>query len=103
MRPATGSTTGQTCYTTKTRLWPSVIRELILFRSLMPLAIVDTFLPWPDKALCVDACLSGYAVMEGDIDSAVISTAGRVDERWRFKRAFCSHDRSPIAGFGRLP
>ncbi|CAJ1446249.1 unnamed protein product, partial [Effrenium voratum] len=73
------------CYRRKTRLWKSVAWELRLFRSLMPLGTADMFSTWDGEPLCTDACLSGYAVMEGDFDAAASAAIGRQDERWRFK------------------
>ena len=73
------------CYKQKVRLWKSVANEIWLFRALMPLGTADVFAEWDPQPLCTDACLSGYAVMEGDHTSAELAVIGRQDERWRFK------------------
>ena len=53
----------QECYTSRTRLWASVVREIELFRCLMVLGVKDMMSTWSEQIFCTDACLSGYAVM----------------------------------------
>lgn len=74
------------CYEKRTRLWGSVVNELWMFRHLMPLATANMRSVWDGQMLCTDACLSGYAVMESNLSSEASATAGRYDERWRFRR-----------------
>ena len=73
-------------YSTRQRLWPSVKKELEIFRGLMALGTADLFAPWDSGGFCTDACLSGYAVMRGDLSALEASGIGRCDERWRFRR-----------------
>ena len=74
------------CYSARTRLWPSVAKELSLFRNLMPLATGDIKSPWDTRVMCTDASLSGSAVLETQLSSMEASSIGRWDERWRFRR-----------------
>lgn len=76
----------QRSYTKRQTLWPSVRRELRQFRGLMVLGFADIFSGWDGQPLCTDACLSGYAVMEGQLSAEEAARVGRVDERWRFRR-----------------
>ena len=62
----------QECYASRTRLWPSVIREIELFRCLMVLGVKDMRSVWSEHVFCTDACLSGYAVMGRSIDAATV-------------------------------
>lgn len=74
-------------YDRRQRLWPSVAKELELFRVLMPLATTNFFSEWDPNMLCTDACLSGYAVMESNHGWEASAAVGRFDERWRFRRS----------------
>ena len=75
----------RTTYRERQKLWPSVARELQLFRGLMPLGTADIFAEWDYSPICTDACLTGYAVMESCHSAQVAATMGRSDERWRFR------------------
>ena len=66
-------------------LWPCVADELWRIRCVLPLVQTDLTLPWHDKGWMFDACLSGYAVMEGDLTQHETQQVGRWAERWRFK------------------
>ena len=74
------------CYKSRQRLWKSVAYELELFGVLMPVALGDFRSRWDFEMLCIDACLSGYAVMSSSYDAEVTRRVGRWDERWRFRR-----------------
>lgn len=74
------------CYHHRRRLWRSVIQELEVFRGLLPLIHANIFAPWDGEPLCTDACLSGYAVVQGEVDRETVAAIGRSDERWRFRR-----------------
>lgn len=74
-------------YTKRRKLWNSVLDELWLFRSLMPLGVNYTHIPWEEHMFCTDACLTGYAVMETNGPAVEATLVGRNDERWRFKKA----------------
>lgn len=73
-------------YTKRQRLWPSVAAELERFRVLMPRGTACFKAEWDGEMLCADACLTGYAVMQSSLPSAMTAAAGRHDERWRFRR-----------------
>ena len=73
-------------YTKRTKLWPSVRRELEMFRCLMVLGYSNLRAPWHDEIFCTDACLSGYAVMKRSLDTDIARQVGAEDERWRFFR-----------------
>ena len=77
----------QECYEHRTRLWPSVVREIELFRCLMVLGVGDMRAEWSDRVFCTDACLSGYAVMSRKLSRNLVRSVGAEDERWRFYRA----------------
>ena len=55
----------QECHDQRVKLWPSVVRELELFRCFVVLGHGDmqTGWNWSPRAYCIDACLSGYADM----------------------------------------
>ena len=75
------------CYTKGTRLWVSVAREMLLFRSLMVLGEANVMAHWSPDMFCTDASLSGYAVMSRRLSQEMPLSARGFDERWRFKRA----------------
>ena len=66
----------QKSYSTRPKLWPSVAKELQVFRGLMPLGVADIFAEWDHQPLCTDACLTGYAVMESSHGPEVSAAAG---------------------------
>ncbi|CAE8590746.1 unnamed protein product [Polarella glacialis] len=68
------------------RLWPSVAHEMRLARGLLPLVCANLRSPWDKQPLMTDACVSGYAVCEGDMSAGEVKQVGQFDERWRFKR-----------------
>ena len=73
-------------YTTRQPLWSSVVRELEIFRCLMPLAVGNLRLPWQAEVLVTDACPTGYAVCSAEAGIEEVAAVGREDERWRFYR-----------------
>ena len=73
-------------YLVRRSLWPSVVREIEIFRCLMVLGGADLRAGWDPRVYCTDACPSGYAVMERDLGSQEARGIGKEDERWRFYR-----------------
>jgi len=73
-------------YHFRQKLWPSVIKELKCFRALMVLGIAELRSTWDGQPLMTDACLTGYAVCEGNLDYHEVREVAVFDERWRFKR-----------------
>jgi len=66
--------------------WPSVVQELRQLRDLAVVGFAQLDLPWASGGWCTDACLTGYAVMAGSLEAEELAEAGRVDERWRYRR-----------------
>ena len=73
-------------YAKRTKLWPSVRRELEMFRCLMVLGYSNMRAPWRSEIFCTDACLTGYAVMKRVVTADIARHVGAEDERWRFYR-----------------
>ncbi|CAE7763388.1 NHX3 [Symbiodinium sp. CCMP2456] len=73
-------------YTRRQPLWSSVVKELEIFRCLMPLAVGNLRLPWQAEVLATDACPTGYAVCSTEAGIEEVAAVGREDERWRFYR-----------------
>ena len=74
-------------YERRVKLWKSVAEELWIFQQLMVLGINEMRAVWDPYVMCTDACLTGYAVMESVGPVTDVDHIGRLDERWRFKRA----------------
>ncbi|CAE7560259.1 UPF1 [Symbiodinium sp. CCMP2592] len=73
-------------YLVRRRLWPSVVREIEVFRGAMVLGVADLRASWDPKVYCTDACPSGYAVLERHLGSSSAREVGKEDERWRYYR-----------------
>ena len=73
-------------YDRRQRLWPSVVRELELFRNLMPLATGNMRSGWASDIFTTDACPTGYAVCRSKACCSLVAQIGREDERWRYYR-----------------
>ena len=73
-------------YDRRQRLWPSVVRELELFRNLMPLATGNMRSGWASDIFTTDACPTGYAVCRSKACCSLVARIGREDERWRYYR-----------------
>jgi len=68
------------------RLWPAVRRELRWFCALVPLLCRQLDAPWSEEVYVTDASLWGRGVCIGTREPSMVAQAGRVSERWRFKR-----------------
>ncbi len=66
-------------------LWPSVVTELRILRSLLIFAYADLRLQFCDTVLMYDASLSGYGVVSSQWTDADIRAVADYDERWRFR------------------
>ena len=73
-------------YLVRRRLWPSVLREIEIFRNLMVLGAADLRAGWDPRIYCTDACPSGYAVLERYLGDSWSREVGKEDERWRYHR-----------------
>lgn len=65
-------------------LWPSVVRELKMFRGVIPLLCRSLAIPWSPVVHACDASSWGFGVLSacGDVDE--IAAAGRQSDRWFF-------------------
>ena len=68
------------------RLWPSVRRELEVFRGLMIYLQTDWWKPWNNLVSSSDSSLEGYGVSVSYWDPEVVASCGRRLERARFRR-----------------
>ena len=73
-------------YQQRLPVWSSVMQELRQFRDLSVIGFAQLDLPWASGGWCTDACLTGCAVMAGNLKVEELAEVGRVDERWRYRR-----------------
>ncbi|CAE8588527.1 unnamed protein product [Polarella glacialis] len=70
---------------TAVELWPSVKKELIWFKSILPLLTVSLSSPWYNTVTASDSSPAGYGVCTRKLSSEKVASIGRVSEKWRFR------------------
>ncbi|CAK0894772.1 unnamed protein product [Prorocentrum cordatum] len=72
-------------YAERRRLWPSAAAEVAQCRSLLSVMFSNLRMPWSPIVVASDACLSGMAAATTNLPVSVVSSIGRVSERWRYR------------------
>eukprot|EP00971_Amphidinium_carterae_P330890 6464160-Amphidinium_carterae.1 len=88
----------QAGYEEPVNLWPSVVREFTLFRSLLFFVQSDLRRGWGEKVLVSDACESGHASLKSVWSVSDVAHIGRWQERWRYKHTGHSNPRALVSG-----
>lgn len=68
------------------KLPAEVVRELQIFRSLIPLIHRSLHMPWSSVVHCVDASPWGMGVLAADGSVDQLQKAARAQDRWFFKK-----------------
>lgn len=89
-------------YEASAALGPSVRKELESFVGLLPLLVVDWWLPWSSRGGSSDASEAAFGVCmaEGPVDK--VRAVGRVQERSRFHRGAHRARESSLGAAGLL-
>eukprot|EP00971_Amphidinium_carterae_P292669 5810320-Amphidinium_carterae.1 len=69
-----------------TRLWPSVRRELLIYRGMIPLMRANIRLEVSNTVFCTDASGWGFAVCAKSCPSTDVCEAVKRNDRWLFSR-----------------
>ncbi|CAK0835229.1 unnamed protein product [Prorocentrum cordatum] len=59
--------------------------RLLTCRSLLSVMFSNLRMPWSPTVVASDACLSGMAVASTNLPVSIVSSIGRVSERWRYR------------------
>ena len=68
-------------------LCPSALRELKMFKGVIPLLTRNLRAPWSTSVHCTDALPIGYAVSQTHVSTEVISKVARVHDRCFFSQS----------------
>ena len=74
------------CGPRRARIWTAVRRELRWFAALVPLLGRQLDAEWSSRVYVTDASLWGRGVCVGNREPEKVAEAGRINERWRFRR-----------------
>ena len=76
----------------RSKLWTGARRELEAFYRAMPLLQSRWDLDWAEEVCATDACLGGFGVVSGTIDSSTVRRVASTTERSRYKRCMPGTD-----------